>query len=116
MPGPRPKPHHLRSWIAVTSLNAASPIPAGDHGIIPARFRFFGNYDLWNPGVEVKEVQPDLLRAPIENRKQGDYGEVVVTSSFSPALPALQSVSWNRSRYTIPFPVKTRQGKTKRNR
>jgi hypothetical protein len=33
-----------------------------------------------------------------------------------PALPALQPVSGNRSRYTVTLPKKNRQGKTKRNR
>jgi len=40
-----------------------SPIPAGDRPVIPARFRIFPNYDLPNPRVEGKEVQPGSQRA-----------------------------------------------------
>jgi hypothetical protein len=35
-----------------------SSIPAGDGHFIPAQFRVFPFYYLWNPGVEGKEVQP----------------------------------------------------------
>ena len=58
--------------MTVTSLNMTSPIPAGEPAIIPARFRIFVNYDLQNPGVEGKEVQPGLLRALMyQNSRRG---------------------------------------------
>ena len=50
-----------------------SPIPAIEHGIIPARFRIFPNYDPGKTGVEGKEVQPGLLRGPLYQNSYRDF-------------------------------------------
>ena len=70
---PRPKPQGLLFPITITSLNVTSPIPDGNRPVFRPAFRFFGNYDLWNPGGEGKEVQPGLLRVPVQTEeRRGD--------------------------------------------
>jgi hypothetical protein len=45
-----------------------------------------------------------------------EWGAGISCQYFLLALPARQSVSGNRLRYTAILPLKTRQGRTKRNR
>jgi hypothetical protein len=55
---PCPKPHPFPRSGSVMLLNMTSSVPVGDRPFIPAWFRLFPNYDLPNPGLGGKEVQP----------------------------------------------------------
>jgi hypothetical protein len=91
---PRPKPHPFPLSVSVTLLNMTLSIPTGDRPIIPARFRVFPNYDLSNPWIGGKVVQPGLQRALMyQNSHRGFLTMIIHTTDDN---------LWPGSRETCP--------------